>query len=66
MEAQEQVLKTKAVAGEIYHTVQDPRYRLCKQHAKTVAHVIAGCSKLLGTKYFERHNNVTSMYRVQP
>ena len=26
--AQEQVVNTRAVAHEIYHTVQDPRYRL--------------------------------------
>ena len=53
MAAQEQALNTRAVAYEIYHTVQDPRCRLCKQHAETVAHITSGCSKLTGT---ERHN----------
>ena len=45
------------MAHEIYHTVQDPRCRLCKQHAETVAHIISGCSKLAGTAYTKRHNN---------
>ena len=50
---------------EIYHTVQDPRYRLCKQHAETVAHITSVCSKLAGTEYTERHNNVASIiYRA--
>ena len=44
MAAQEQALNTRAVAHEIYHTVQDPKCRLCKQHAETVAHIISGCS----------------------
>ena len=30
MAAQEQALKTRAVKHKIYHTVQDPRCRLCK------------------------------------
>ena len=65
MAGQEQALNTKAVAHEIYHTVQDLRCRLCKQHAETVAHIISGCSKLAGTEYTERHNNVASIvYRA--
>ena len=46
MAAQEQTLNTRAVAHEIYNTVQDPRCRLCKQHAETMAYIISGCSKL--------------------
>ena len=61
MAAQEQALHTGAVAHEIYHTVQDPRCRLCKQHAETVVHIISGCSKLAGTDYTKRHNSVTSL-----
>ena len=49
MTAQEQAPNTRAVAHEIYHTVQDPRCKLCKQHAETVAHITSGCSKLTGT-----------------
>ena len=50
---------------EIYHTVQDPRCRLCKQHAETVAHINSACSKLAGIDYTERRNNVPSIvYRV--
>ena len=52
MAAQEQALNTGAVSHEIYHTVQDPKCRLCKQHAETVAHITSGCSKL----WFE-HNS---------
>ena len=48
-----------------WHTVQDPRCRLCKQHAETVAHIISGCSKLAGIEYTKRHNNVASLvYRA--
>ena len=48
MVAQEQALR--AVAHQIYHTVQNPRCRNC-------AHIIIGCSKLVGTEY----NNVASI-----
>ena len=61
MAAQEQSLNTRAVAHEIYRTVQEPRCRLCKQHAETMAHIISGCGKLAGTEYTERHNNVASI-----
>ena len=65
MTAQEQTLNIRAVARKIYHTVQDPRCRLCKQHAETMAHIISGCSKLAGTEYTERHKNVASIvYRA--
>ena len=65
MAAQEQALNTRSVAHAIYHTVQDPRCRLCKQHAETVAHITSGCSKLAGTEYTKRHNNVASIiYRA--
>ena len=49
MEAQEQALNTRPVAHEIYHTVQDSRCRLCKQHAETVAHITSGRSKIAET-----------------
>ena len=61
MAAQEQALNARAVAHKIYHTVQDPKCRLCKQHTETVAHIISGCCKFTGTKYTERHNNVASI-----
>ena len=65
MAAEEQALNTNSVAHEIYHTVQDQKCRLCKQHAKTVAHITSGCSKLAGTEYTERHNSVASIvYKV--
>ena len=35
MAAQEQALNTRAVAHKIYHTVQDSKCRLYKQHAET-------------------------------
>ena len=63
--SQEQALNTRTVTQKIYHTVQDSRCRLCKQHVKTVALVSSGCSKLAGFKYTERHNNVASIvYRA--
>ena len=61
MAAQEQALNTRAVAHRIYHTVQDPTCRLCKQHAETVAHITSGCSKLAGNEYTKKHNNVASI-----
>ena len=65
MVAQEQALNTRTVTHQIYHTVQDPRCRLCKQHAETVALITSGCSKLAGTKFTERYNDVASIvYRV--
>ena len=63
MAGQEQALNTMALAHEIYNTVQDPRCRLCKQHAETVAHIISGYSKLAGTEYTKRQcglNNIQS------
>ena len=65
MTAQEQSFNNKAVAYQIYHTVQNPRCRLCKQHADTVAQIISGCNKLAGTKYTLKHSNVaTIVYRA--
>ena len=65
MVAQKQAINTRAEAHKIYHTVQDPRCRLCKQHAETLAHIISSCSKLAGTEYTERHNIVALIvYRI--
>ena len=50
MAAQEQALNTTAVAHKIYHTVQDSKFRLFKQHAEIVAHITRACSKLAGTE----------------
>ena len=61
MAAQEQAFNTKAVVNDIYHTVQDPKFRLCKQHAETIAHITSGCNKLTGIEYTERHNHVASI-----
>ena len=56
MAAQKQAFNTRAVAHEIYHTVQDPRCSLCKQHAETLAHITSGCSALAETEYTEGRN----------
>ena len=48
MTVQEQALKSKAVAHEIYY--QNPICRLCKQLAETVGHTIRGRRKLAETK----------------
>ena len=61
MAAQEQAFNTRAVAHEIYYTEKNPRCRLCKQQSETVAHLTSGFSKLAGTEYTERHNNVASI-----
>ena len=46
MAAQEQALNTRAVAHEIYHTVQDPRCRLWKNIQKPwhISSVVAASS----------------------
>ena len=50
---------------KIYHTVQDSRCRLCKQHSETVGHITSGCSKLVETEYTVKHNNAASIvYRT--
>ena len=49
------------VAHKIYHTMQYPNCRLCKQHSDTEAQIINGYSKLAETEYTERHNNVASI-----
>ena len=64
MAAQEQALNTRAVAHGIYHTVQDSTCRLCKQHAETVSHITSGYSKLAGTEYAKKHNNVASIINM--
>ena len=61
MASQEEVLNIRAVAHEIYHTVQDLRCWLCKQHGETVAHIISSCNKLAGTEYTKWHNIVASI-----
>ena len=46
---------------EVYHTRQDPRYRLCKDAPETVQHIVAGCKMLAGSAYMERHNQVAGI-----
>ena len=58
MAAQEQAVKTRAIEAKIWHTRQDSKCRLCKQHDETIQHIITGCTKLAGTAYMERHNQV--------
>ena len=66
MAAQEQAPHTIAVACELHHTAQDHRCRLCKQQSETVAHIISICSKLTGTEYTKKNNNVASIvYRAR-
>ena len=35
--------------------------QVVEKHPETVAHIISGCSKLVGTEYTKRHNNVASI-----
>lgn len=59
--AQDQALNTKAHKTHIMKTTQDPLCRMCKSKDETVAHILAGCSKLALTEYLKRHNEVARL-----
>ena len=56
--AQGQALRTNYVKFRIDHSCVSPKCRMCGDKDETVWHVIGGCSKLAGTEYKRRHDNV--------
>jgi len=38
----------------------DPKFRMCKEKDETVAHIVSACSKIAGSLYKKRHNNVAA------
>ena len=56
--AQRQALRTKYVKLRIDHSCVSPKCRMCGDKDETVWHVIDECSKLAGTEYKMRHDNV--------
>ena len=56
--AQGQALRTNYVKFRIDHSCVSPKFRMCGDKDETVWHVIGECSKLAGTEYKRRHDNV--------
>jgi hypothetical protein len=59
--AQDQALSTKAHKALIMKTTKDALCRMCKEKNETVAHLLAGCSKLSLNEYLRRHNEVARL-----
>ena len=59
MATQEQDLNTGSI--EVYHTRQDPRWRLYKDTPETVQHITAGRKMLEGKADMEHHNQVADI-----
>ena len=58
-ELYEQLLRTRVYQSKKTRTGSDQiMCRLCGKAAETVAHVLAGCSALVQSKYLQRHNAV--------
>ena len=55
--AQDQALRTRALR-HVYSNSSTTQCRLCNFQAKTVEHLISDCSRLSGTQYKLRHDNV--------
>jgi len=58
--AQDQALDTKCHKAKILHTTNYPKCRTCKEKDETVAHIVSACSKIAGSLYTTRHNNVAT------
>lgn len=58
--AQDQALNTKCHQAKVIRTSNDPKCRMCNQKDETVAHIITACSKIAGSLYKTRHNNVAA------
>lgn len=71
--AQDQALNTKSHQARIMKISNDPMCRMCKNNEETVSHLLSGCSKLAGTDYTTRHNevgkilhrNICTQYEIQ-
>ena len=53
-----QALRTNYVKFSIKHSCVSPKCRMCDDKDETVWHVIGECSKLAGTEYKRRHDNL--------
>ena len=56
--AQGQALRTNYMKVRIDHRCVSPKCRMCRDKDETVWDVIGECSKLTGTEYKTRHDNV--------
>ena len=61
--AQGQALRTNYVTFRIDHRCVSPKCRMCRDKDETVWHVIGECSKLAGTEYKRRYDNVAGIIR---
>ena len=55
---QYQVIKTRYIEKNIYHTRKDDTCRLCNEYKETIHHIVGGCPIYANTIYLRRHNNV--------
>jgi len=46
--------------AKILNMTNDPKCRMCKEKDETVAHIVSACSKIAGSWYKTRHNNVAA------
>jgi hypothetical protein len=56
--AQDQAIKTRAIAKRIYGQGTTDRCRVCGKSPETALHILAECSQLAQTEYLERHNGI--------
>ena len=57
---QDQALDNKCHKAKIPHTTNDPKCRMCKEKDETIAHIVSACSKIAGSLYKTKHNNVAA------
>lgn len=60
---QDEVIPTKNFKKYIMNDplVRDDRCRLCHGYKENIAHILSGCTKLAGTEYTHRHNQVAKI-----
>ena len=67
--AQDQALDTNCHKVKILHSTNNLKRRMCKEKEEAVAHIVSACSKIAGSLYKTRHNNVAAAFhhsRVGP
>ena len=60
--AQEQALRTNAIANGINHQDVSPLCRLCKEKVECAIHIVSSFSVLAGNQYRKRHDKLGKMY----
>ena len=60
--AQEQALRTNAIANGIDHQDVSPLCRLCKEKVECVIHIVSSFSVLAGNQYRKRHDKLGKKY----